>query len=152
MSAPGAGGTSGPSGLGDAALRGVFERVRAIAVVGASPNPARPSHGVMGFLIARGYDCVAVNPGHAGGAILGRPCYGALADVPHAFDMVDVFRRPEAVPGVVEEVLALAPRPGVLWLQLGVTHPAAEARARKAGLLVVADRCPRIEHPRVTAA
>ena len=127
-----------------------FQGLRTIAVVGASANPARPSHGVMRYLLRAGYDCIPVNPGHAGGMILDRPCFASLADVPTPIDMVDVFRRTDAIPGVVEEVLALDPLPRVLWLQLGIRHEAAAERARRAGMIVVQDRCTKIEHARLT--
>ena len=133
----------------DSTIKAVLKRTRTIVVVGASPKPVRPSNQVMRFLIERGYDVVAVNPGHAGGSIRDRPCYASLAEVPHALDMVDVFRSPDAVPAVVDDVLSLGQRPSTLWLQLGVVHPEAERRAREAGLTVVADRCPKIEVARL---
>ena len=129
-------------------IRDVLASVRTIALVGASANPVRPSSFVMAYMLEKGYDVVPINPGHAGGTILGRPCYASLADVPRPIDMVDVFRRSDAVPAILDEVLALDPVPRVLWLQLGVTHPEAAARARAAGLIVVQDRCPKIEYGR----
>ena len=134
----------------DAYLRDILTSVRRIAVVGASPNPARPSYGVLAFLAQRGYDVVAVNPGHAGKEIAGRPVYARLADVPGAVDMVDVFRASDYVPGVVDEALALAPLPQVIWMQLGVRDDAAAARAEAAGIRVVMNRCPKIEIPRLS--
>ena len=129
-------------------IRDVLASVRTIALVGASANPVRPSSFVMAYMLEHGYDVVPINPGQAGGTILGQPCYGALADVPRAIDMVDVFRRSDAVPGVLDEVLALDPIPSVLWLQLGITHAEAAARARAAGMTVIQDRCPKIEYGR----
>lgn len=129
----------------DATILDLLASVRTIAVVGASANPARPSHDVTAWLAGRGYEVVAVNPGHAGGTIAGVPCFASLADVPHPIDMVDVFRRSDAVPGIVDEVLAMAPQPMALWLQLGVVHEDAATRARTAGIIVVQDRCPKIE-------
>lgn len=123
----------------------ILSTVRTVAVLGASPKAERPSNDVMRFLIERGYDVCAVNPGHAGGEINGRPCYATLADIPHPIDMIDVFRASDAVPSIVDEVLALDPKPHVLWLQLGIRHDEAAARARAAGLTVVQDRCPKIE-------
>ena len=131
--------------------RAALTTARRIAIVGASPNPARPSHGVMRYLLSAGYDCVPINPGHAGGTLLDRPCYARLADVPGALDVVDVFRRSEAVAGIVDEVLALDPRPPVLWLQLGIRDEAAEERARAAGIEVVTGRCTAVEHRRLAA-
>lgn len=125
----------------------VLRHVRRIAVIGASADPARPSHDVMAFLQARGYEILPVSPKAAGGTLLGVPAYARLAEVPGPVEMVEVFRRPEAVLEVVEETLAWRQPKGirVLWLQLGVRHAAAEARAADAGLAVVADRCPKIE-------
>lgn len=128
----------------------VLRSVRTIAVVGASSNPQRPSSFVIADLSKKGYDVVPINPGQAGGIIMGLPCYGTLADVPRPIDMVDVFRRADAVPGVLDEALALDPQPGVLWLQLGVVHPAAATRARAAGMTVIQDRCPKIEYGRLS--
>lgn len=141
---------SGPEvQVDDETIRRALTRSRTIAVVGASPKPERASNRVMRFLIDRGHDVVAVNPGQAGGTIHGRPCYAGLRDVPHPVDMVDVFRSPDAVPGVVDDVLALDTMPSVLWLQLGVVHETAEGRARDSGVTVISDRCPKIEVARL---
>lgn len=133
----------------DDQLRLVLTTTRTIAVVGASDDPARPSHGVLRYLVARGYRVFAVNPKLAGGLIAGAPVYGRLADVPERIDMVDVFRTGPALPALVEEILALRPRPAVIWTQLGVRHEGAVATARAAGFTVVVDRCPKIEIPRL---
>ena len=115
-----------------------------IAVVGASANPARPSHGVMRFLIGAGYDVVPVNPGLAGQEVLGRRAVASLAEA-GALDMVDVFRRSEEAGAVCDEAVRLGARS--VWMQLGVSDPAAAARARAAGVTVVMNRCPAIEWP-----
>lgn len=130
-------------------IREVLGSVATIAVVGASPKPERPSYGVMQFLLAAGYRVIPVNPGQAGGELLGQKVYARLADIPEPIDMVDVFRQPSALPGIVDEVLALEPRPKALWTQLGVINPEATDRAEAAGLKVVVDRCPAIEYPRL---
>lgn len=130
-------------------LRRILTSVRTIALVGASPKPDRPSFGVMRFLLAKVYRVIPVNPGQAGGEILGQLCYTDLASIPEPVDMVDVFRASDALPGIVEELLALDPRPTVLWTQLGVRDAAAAERASQAGVEVVMDRCPAIEHPRL---
>lgn len=133
----------------DPLIRSVLTEARTIAVVGASPKPQRPSHGVFRFLLAAGYDAIPVNPGHGGQEIAGRLVYDRLADIPVPVDMIDVFRRPEALPALVDEVLALSPRPRFFWTQLDVVNPAATARAAAAGMTVVVDRCPTIEYQRL---
>jgi uncharacterized protein len=132
-------------GLSDEAIRDILTSVRTIAVVGASPNPARPSNEVLGVLIERGYDTFPVNPGHAGARIRGRPVSARLADVPVAIDMVDVFRNSVAAGDAVDETMRLEPPPRVIWMQLGVINHEAAERARARGLSVVMNRCPAIE-------
>jgi uncharacterized protein len=129
----------------DSYLRDILGRVKSIAMLGASDDPGRPSYEVLGFLIERGYHISAVNPKLAGQRLLGVPVYGALAEVPGAIDMVDVFRNNAAIPGVVDEVLALPQRPKVIWMQLGVRSDEAARRAEAAGIEVIMDRCPKIE-------
>ncbi|HET6376009.1 MAG TPA: CoA-binding protein, partial [Methylocella sp.] len=92
---------------------------------------------------------IGVNPNLAGQTIHGAPVYGSLAEIPSPIDMVDIFRNPEAAGGVVDEALALTPRPKVIWMQLGVINEAAAGRARAQGIKVVMDRCPKIEHQRL---
>lgn len=133
----------------DAYISDILKNVRTIAVVGASANEDRPSFRVMKFLIEKGYTVFPVNPGHAGKEILGRMTYARLADVPEAIDMVDVFRASESVPPVVDEALALDLLPKVIWMQLGVQHDGAAAKAEAKGVKVVMNRCPKIEHTRL---
>lgn len=128
-------------------LRGILKGVRTIAVVGASPRRERPSHRVMAYLQRRGYRTIPVNPNAVGDTINGERVYASLAEVPEPIDMVDVFRRPEAASGVVDEAIAAAAK--VVWMQLGVRDDAAAARAEMAGLKVVMNRCPAIEIPRL---
>jgi uncharacterized protein len=132
-------------GLNDAIIREILATVRTIAVVGASPNPARPSNEVLGVLVERGYETFPVNPGHSGALIRGRPVSARLADVPAPIDMVDVFRNSAAASDVVDEALRLEPLPRVIWMQLGVINEEAAARARARGVSVVMNRCPAIE-------
>ncbi|WP_377288234.1 CoA-binding protein [Rhizobium sp. SG2393] len=120
-----------------------------VALLGASPNPERPSNRVMAFLLRKGYRVHPVNPGQAGKQIHGQRVYASLADIPEPIDMIDVFRAPEALSGIVEEALALSPRPAYIWGQLGVSDPAAADKAEAAGMRVVMDRCPAIEYPRL---
>ena len=130
----------------DDAIRELLLTTRRIAVVGASDRPDRPSHGVFGFLLARGYDAVPVNPALAGREIHGRSVLARL-DEAGPLDMVDVFRRSADAGAVVDEAVRLGARS--VWLQLGVVDEAAAARARAAGLRVVMDRCPAIEWRRL---
>ncbi len=114
-------------------IRGILSSVKSIAVVGAATNPVRPSHIVVRYLIGKGYRVFPINPGHAGKDILGRKVYARLADVPQPIDMVDIFRKPEAIPGVVDEALALDPLPSVIWMQLTLRDDAGgrEGRGRR---------------------
>ncbi|MCX7889619.1 MAG: CoA-binding protein [Rhodobacteraceae bacterium] len=135
----------------DDEIRSILATTRVIAVVGFSPDPARPSNGVARFLCRKGVRVIPVNPAIAGQIHLGeevRPDLTAITpDIP--VDMVDIFRRPEFVPPVVEEALATLPALRTVWMQLGVVNAAAAGRARAAGLRVVMDRCPAIEWPRL---
>ncbi len=131
----------------DAWIAGILQSVRTVAVVGASANPDRASFHVLEFLVRKGFDVVAINPGLAGKEIAGRPVYATLADVPHPIDMVDVFRNSEAAGAAVDEAVAVGAK--VVWLQLGVRNDAAAACAEAAGLKVVMNRCPAIEMPRL---
>ena len=133
----------------DELIRGALGRAKTIAVLGASPKPVRPSHGVLQFLLAAGYHAIPVNPGHDGKQIAGQKVYARLADIPEPIDMVDVFRRSDALESVVDEVLQLDPLPAVIWTQLGVINPTATNRAERAGIQLVIDRCPAIEYPRL---
>ena len=128
----------------DAYIRAILSEVRTIAIVGASANAARPSYFVMKYLSERGYRVFPVNPGQLGKTVAGLTFVATLADVPEPIDMVDVFRAPEHVPAVVDEVLKLDPLPKVLWTQLGVRSDEA------AGLKVVMNRCPKIEYGRLS--
>ena len=134
----------------DAYIRSLLSEVKTIAIVGASANAARPSYFVMKYLSERGYRVYPVNPGQAGKTVVGLTFVATLKDVPEPIDMVDVFRAPEHVPAVLDEVLALDPLPKVLWTQLGVRNDEAAVRAEAAGLKVVMNRCPKIEYGRLS--
>ena len=136
-------------GLSDETVRAILSSVRTIAVVGASPNPARPSNDALGFLIAKGFETYPVNPWRAGGLIRGRQTYARLTDVPAAIDMVDVFRNSAAAGGAVDEALSLDPLPRVIWMQLGVVNEEAAERVQERGVTVVMNRCPKIEFGRL---
>lgn len=122
----------------DDAVRGILQEMRRVAVVGLSAKPERASHGVTRFLVGRELDVVGVNP-VLKEKVLDLEIYPTLADVPGRVDVVDVFRRGDAVPEIVDA--AVARGDGCVWLQEGVIHEEAAARARSAGLQVVSDRC-----------
>lgn len=130
-------------------IRRILTSVRTIAVVGWSPKPDRPSHGVAAFLKRKGFRVIPVNPGQAGQAALGEVVRASLAEIGEPVDMVDIFRRSEEAGGVVDEALAALPGLKAVWMQLGVVDEAAAARARAKGVEVVMDRCPAIEMPRL---
>lgn len=126
----------------------LLARTKRIAMVGASPDPGRPSHGVMRQLLDAAYDVVPINP--TVDQVLGKPAYATLEDAFAAtgpFDMVDVFRRPEHTPDIARSAVAIGAKS--LWLQLGVVNWEAAQIAHDAGLSVVMDRCTAIEHRRL---
>jgi predicted CoA-binding protein len=134
----------------DAYIRGILTGTKSIALVGASNNPARPSWIVMKYLLGRGFEVIPINPGQAGGEILGQKVYASLADLDRPVDMVEIFRNSEAAGPIVDEALALDPKPKTIWMQLSVRNDAAAARAEAAGVQVVMNRCPKIEFGRLS--
>jgi predicted CoA-binding protein len=136
------------AGMGTGGLaydgRDILRRYRRIAMVGLSPDPSRPSYRAAVHMLAYGYEVTPVNP--SVDEVLGRRAYPALADVPEPLEIVDVFRRSEALAGVADEAIAAGAK--VLWFQLGLRDEAAAARARAAGLEVIQDRCIKMEHCR----
>jgi len=135
----------------DSLIREILAETRTIAMVGASPDWVRPSYFAMKYLQRKGYRVIPVNPGAAGGTILGETVHAGLADIPERFDMVDIFRNSDAAGAIADEAIALATDKGVrvIWMQLGVRNDPAAARAEKAGLTVIMDRCPKIEFGRM---
>ena len=138
-------------GYPDALIRKILGEVRTIAMVGASPNWVRPSYFAMKYLQEKGYRIIPVNPSAAGQTILGETVYPSLAAIPDRIDMVDIFRNSEAAGPIVDEAIAVARDKGikVIWMQLGVRNDAAAARAERAGLTVIMNRCPKIEYGRM---
>lgn len=139
----------------DAEIRGILDRTRTIALVGASANPARPSWIVLKYLLDRGYAVTPVNPGLAGQDLLGQRVAGSLAEVQGSLagapiDMVEIFRNSAAAGPLVDEALDLDPLPKVIWMQLGVRDEAAAARAEARGVTVIMNRCPKIEYGRLS--
>lgn len=116
-----------------------------VAVIGISSNPERPSHRVSQYLIEKGYTLVGVNPKES--EILGCPVFSTIKDVPEPLEIVDVFRASAFIPEIVESLIPLKPK--VIWLQEGVSHPEAEAKARRAGIMVISDLCIKKEHARL---
>jgi uncharacterized protein len=135
----------------DSYIRGILNSVKTIAMVGASINEIRPSYFAFKYLLERGFHMIPVNPGHAGKELLGQRIYARLADIPEPIDMIDIFRPADRAPGIVQEALALDPRPQVIWLQLGIRNDEAAALAEANGIKVVMDRCPKIEYGRLSS-
>jgi uncharacterized protein len=134
----------------DAEIRAILSRPTTVAVVGCSDSPQRDSLRIAKLLKGRGFKVIPVNPqldANAMREVLGERCYPDLASIPEPVEIVDVFRRSEFVPEVVEEAIAKGAR--VLWCQLGVIHLEAARRAQQAGMTVVMDRCPAIEYARL---
>ena len=133
----------------DQMLKNVLTRAKRIAVVGVSMNPVRPSYFVARYLSLRGYEVVPVNPGRVGARLFGQEVVAELTDIVGAVDMVDIFRRSDAVPDIVDTALAAFPGLQTIWMQIGVKHAEAAARAERKGVTVVQDRCPKIEYQRL---
>lgn len=144
---------SSPLSYTNAELLAILGDTHTIAMVGASPKWNRPSYFAMKYLQEKGYRVIPVNPGAAGGEILGETVYAALSEIPGHFEMVDIFRNSEAAGAITDEAIALAKDKGiqVVWMQLGVINEEAAERAQAAGLKVVMDRCPKIEFGRLNA-
>jgi len=132
-------------------IRGILKSVKTIAMVGISPKDNRPSYFAFKYLQERGYRMIPVNPGQAGKHILSAKVYATLSDIPEPVDMVDIFRASQYVLPIVQEALALHPKPKVIWMQLGVHNDAAARLAEAAGLKVIMNRCPKIEYGRLSS-
>jgi predicted CoA-binding protein len=120
----------------------ILQNYRVVAVVGLSADPGRPSYQVAQYLQQHGYRIIPVNPGCQ--EILGEKCYPGLKDIPFPVEVVDIFRKVEAIPAIVDEAIAVGAK--AIWLQLGLEEPLSAQKARQAGLQVVQNRCLKIEH------
>ena len=135
----------------DSYIRGILNTVKTIAMVGISPKENRPSYFAFKYLMERGYRMIPINPGQAGKTILGQKVYAKLSDIPDPIDMVDVFRGAEHVLPIVQQAVALKPKPQVIWMQLMLRNDEAAKLAEDAGLKVVMNRCPKIEYGRLSS-
>ena len=135
----------------DAYIREILNGVKTIAMVGASPQNVRPSYFAFKYLAERGYDMIPVNPGQVGKSLIGKPFVRSLREIDRPIDMVDIFRSADHIMPVLDEVLALPVLPKVIWLQLGVRHDEAAAKAEAAGIQVIMNRCPKIEYGRLSS-
>ena len=133
----------------DTLLRDILKRTRRIAIVGVSMNPVRPSYYVARYLDLKGYEIFPVNPRHAGDKLFGKQVYGALGDIEGGVDMVDIFRRSEAVPEIVDEALNPFATLQTVWMQIGVENAEAAEMAEARGVTVIQNRCPKIEYQRL---
>ena len=135
----------------DVHLKDILKRTRTIAVVGVSTNSVRPSYFVARYLGLKGFTVIPVNPMAAGETLMGSTVYGSLSDIPDklSVDMVDIFRRSDAVPPIVDEALEVLPNLKTIWMQIGVENAAAAAKAETQGIDVVMNRCPKIEYQRL---
>jgi predicted CoA-binding protein len=134
----------------DLYLRKILRESKTIAMVGLSANWNRPSYFAAKYLLDRGYKVFPVNPSAAGQEILGQKVYASLDELPEKADMVDIFRNTEAAGPITDEAIKHGAK--VVWMQLGVRNEAAAQRAEAAGLKVVMNRCPKIEHSRLTGS
>ena len=133
----------------DAHIRSILQSVKSVAMIGASANKVRPSYFVATYLIAKGYDLFPINPGRAGGEIADVPAYASLADLPGPVDMVDIFRKPDALPAIVNDIMQMPELPKVVWLQLTIRDDDIASALEMAGITVIQNRCPKIEYGRL---
>lgn len=133
----------------DEFLRDVLKRTKIVAVVGASTNPVKASYFVARYLSLRGIKVIPVNPGHAGKVLFGQTIRANLSEIDEPVDMLDIFRRSDAVPQIVDEALELLPDLRTIWMQIGVEHAEAAAKVEAHGLDVIQNRCPKIEYQRL---
>ena len=130
-------------------LKAVLQRTNRVAMVGVSLNPIRPSYFVARYLWLKGFEIFPVNPGHAGEELFGQRVIASLSDIDGPVDMVDIFRRSEAVPAIVDEALDIFPDLATIWMQIGVMHAEAAAKAEARGVTVIQNLCPKMEYQRL---
>ena len=135
--------------LTDAFLRNILTTTKTIAMVGLSMNETRPSYFVGRYLHMRGYKIIPVNAGHGGKHFFGQVVMSSIEEIDEPVDMIDIFRKPEAVPQIVDDCLAKLKDLKTIWMQIGIAHEDAARKARQAGLNVIENRCPKIEHQRL---
>jgi predicted CoA-binding protein len=128
-------------------IRNILKCYKTVAIVGLSDKPEKDSHVVAMYLKAHGYTIIPVNP--ANSEILGEKCYPNLASIPHQVDIVDIFRKSDAIPGIVDEAVKIKAK--VVWMQLGLAHDEAAQKATNAGLVVVQSKCIKVEHAKLMA-
>ncbi|MGR3615340.1 MAG: CoA-binding protein [Paracoccaceae bacterium] len=133
----------------DEYLKTILTRTKTMAVVGVSMNPVRPSYYVARYLSQKGYKVIPVNAGHSGKTLFGQTVRASLSDIDEPIDMVDIFRRPDAVPAIVDEALEVLDGLQTIWMQIGVEHPEAAAKAEARGIDVIQNRCPKIKYQRL---
>ena len=130
-------------------LRDILKKTKTIAMVGLSMNETKPSYFVGRYLHKCGYKIIPINAGHEGKYFFGQMVISSLGEIREPVDMVDIFRKPEAVPQIVDESLAKIKGLKTIWMQIGIKHGSSARKARELGLNVVEDRCPKIEHQRL---
>ena len=135
--------------LSDGFLRNILTSTKTIAMVGLSMNETRPSYFVGRYLHRRGYKIIPINAGHEGKYFFGQLVKSSIEEIDEPVDMVDIFRKPEAVPQIVDDCLAKLKDLKTIWMQIGIAHEDAARKARQAGLNVIENRCPKIEHQRL---
>lgn len=133
----------------DQFLKNILTRTKTVAVVGVSMNPVRPSYYVARYMGLKGYRVIPVNPRHTGERLFGQVVQPSLSAIDGSVDMVDIFRRSEAVTSIVDEALAAFPDLQTIWMQIGVEHAGAATKAEARGVDVVQNRCPKIEYQRL---
>lgn len=138
-----------PDAPSDAELTQLLKGVRTIAVIGANPREGRPANYVPAYLAGQGYAVYGVNPVAAGQELFGHEVVSTVTEVPEPVHLVNVFRRNEDIPGHLDEILGLDPKPRAVWIQLGLRHDATAEALRAAGITVVQDRCMMVEHRRL---